>query len=365
MTASAVVPARRGAGALLRIAFNVFVTGGAVWFLWVLLRDIEIRAVVERLRHAGWGLVAVVIAANVVRLLLLGLRWEILVRKEAPVGYWATQEILMAGNFVQIVAPGLRVAGPVMRAFYLSKETGRPRARFYGTIVADQTANFSIFAAAMVVSGIITASRGQAGLTPGAGAGLMFALVGGLWVGRRQLLRFKHGDPSLMRQLLDRVMDPRGPHARPGSVRERFLSWWDHLLEALAHSMVGTGTFWPAIFVSAAVFLASALSQSLSCTAIGAPLTLAAGAFAVAAGAFIQMMAAAPGGPGVTEASLVVMLLALGLDAESAAAGTLLARIVNYAVVLPWGGVCFWRLQRHYGRVPDTEEEPEEAAARL
>src|SRR5262245_31373694 len=168
MTASAVAPARRKAGPVLRIAFNAFITLGALWFLWVLLRDIEIHAVVQRLVHAGGWPVLIVVLANIARLLLLGWRWEILVRKEAPVGYWATQEILMAGNFVQVVAPGLRVAGPLMRAYYLSKETGRPRARFYGTIVADQTANFSTFAAAMVVSGIITASRGQVGLTPGA-----------------------------------------------------------------------------------------------------------------------------------------------------------------------------------------------------
>ena len=79
-------------------------------------------------------------------------------------------------------------------------------------------------------------------------------------------------------------------------------------------------------------------------------------AFGISAAAFVQMLAAAPGGPGVTEASLVLIFMTLGMDPATAAAGSFLARIINYAVLIPWGGWCFWRLQKQYGSAPTTDE---------
>jgi uncharacterized protein (TIRG00374 family) len=257
----------------------------------------------------------------------------------------------MAGNFLGLVAPALRVAGPVLRAFYLSKETGRPRARFYGTIVADQTANFSVFAAAMMVSGVVTASEGTAGHSVATAAALMGALLGGLYVGQRHLTRLRNGEPSLLGRLTRAALSARmvSGWEKARRLGERFVAWWDHLLHALSESLVGQGTWWPAIGVSAALFLLLALAQSIACAAVGSPVSFARAAFAVSAAAFVQIMAAAPGGPGVTEASLVVIFMALGVDPASAAAATFLARLANYAVLIPWGGWCFFRCQRRYG----------------
>ncbi len=351
-------PAHRSA---LRLAFNLLVLGFAFWFLWRVLGDIGIVAVGRRLLEADAFLVLAVLAANVARFLLLALRWEILVRGEAPVGFAAIQSVLMAGNFVGLVTPVVRVAGPVLRAFYLSKETGRPRARFYGTIVADQTANFSIFATAMVVSGVITAGAGHEGISVASGAALLAALAGGLYVGWRHLSRIRNGETSQVVRFLrtaaaSRVVERIGGRWRAG---ERFIAWWEHLLEALAETLIGRRTWWPALGVSAVLFLLLAAAQALAFSAVGAPIGLASAAFAVSAASFIQILAAAPGGPGITEASLVVILLALGVDAESAAAGAFLARLMNYLVLIPWGGVCFYRLQRRYG----TVREPDDASA--
>jgi uncharacterized protein (TIRG00374 family) len=308
--------------------------------------------------------VLVVLAANVGRFLLLGARWEILVRKEAPLGFRSIVEILMAGNFLQLIAPVfVPVAGPVLRAYYLSKETGKPRARFYGTIVADQTANFSIFAVGMIVSGVMTAAEGTVGVSAGTGAALLLALVGGLYVGKRHLERFRDGEPSLLRRLMRSVVASRlfSRWDRAHRLVDRFIEWWDHLLEALSHSLLGSGTWWPAIGVSTALFLLLALAQHMACAAVGSPITFARAAFAVSGAAFVQILALAPGRVGVTEASLVGIFLALGLDPASATAATFLARMMNYAVLIPWGGLCFFRLQREYG--PAREEAPNGTAA--
>jgi uncharacterized membrane protein YbhN (UPF0104 family) len=143
---------------------------------------------------------------------------------------------------------------------------------------------------------------------------------------------------------------------------ERFVNWWDHLLEALTDSMVGKGTWWPAIGVSIALFFVQAWSMQVAFGAVGTQITLAQAAFGVSAAAFVQILAAAPGGPGVTEASLVLIFLALGLDPGSAAAGSLLSRLITYAVLIPWGGWCMWRLQKQYGRAPSSDGNGAEPA---
>ena len=105
--------------ALARVLFNIAIFGVSIWFLWSVLRDTGFEAVGRRLLEATPWLVAVTAAANLARYMLLGLRWEILVRTEAPMGYRPILSILMAGNFLQLVAPGFarstsprRPAGP-------------------------------------------------------------------------------------------------------------------------------------------------------------------------------------------------------------------------------------------------------------
>jgi uncharacterized protein (TIRG00374 family) len=347
---------------VFRIVFNLFVFSLAIWFLWSTLRDVGFEAVGNRLLSASPILVLAVLAANVGRFILLGLRWEIFVRSEAPVGFRSTVTVLMAGNFLGLMAPALRLAGPILRAYYLSKETGRPRARLYGTIVADQTANFSVFTAAMAVSGVLTAAEGRTGMSYAAALSIIGALLGGLYLGRRHLIRLKMGEPSLARRLLRLVFRPESDEALP-RMAHRFLDWWEHLLEALGISIVGRGTFLPGILVSGILFTLLAAAQSMAFAAVGSSLSLHRAAFAVSTAAFVQMLAAAPGGPGVTEASLVLIFLALGVDVETAAAGTFLARSMTYSVLVPWGGASLWYLQRRYGKARNSGSEAAPAEA--
>src|SRR4029453_1005528 len=134
---------------VLRIAFPCIVAALAVWFLWKVLGDDGLRGVAGRLLSLGLPPAVVATALTILRYLSLAFRWELLARREAPVGLAEITPVLMAGNFLSLLTPAVRVAGPILRAYYLSKETGRPRARFYGTIVADQVSNFAIYAAVL------------------------------------------------------------------------------------------------------------------------------------------------------------------------------------------------------------------------
>ncbi len=335
---------RRGRGALQR-AFTLAVTLLAIWFLWRTLRDVGFQQLGSRLRAASPGLVLIALALMGARFLTIAARWEILTRREAPVGLRRIAGVLMAGHFVSLVTPVMRIAGPILRAFYLSRETGLPRARFYGTIVADQTANFTAFAAAMACSGVLVALPEPWSVSPATGVGMLAALVGGLWVGWRSLRDVHLGRSSGLTRALETILG-RGDE---GTWRRRVVDWWDHLVRALSASLIGSGAWWPALTLSVLSFILLTAVQVVSWAAVGTPVGFVEGMFAVAGAGFIQILSAAPGGPGLTEASLILVALAIGLDKESAVAGVFLARAANYVVILAWGGGSFFRLQRRYG----------------
>jgi uncharacterized protein (TIRG00374 family) len=336
----------------LRHAFTAAVSALALWFLWKVLADIGLVHLWARLRKADGLLVALAIGLTVLRFLLLALRWEVLARREAPVGLRQITPVLMAGNFLALVTPALRVAGPILRAYYLSKETGRPRARFYGTIVADQTSNFSVYAVAASLAGLMVSLPERFRISPAVGGAMLGALVVGLTIGHWMLREVHAGKPSKVVVAFSRVLG----QGREGGWRQRFIAWWDHLMVALSASVIGSGAWWPSLGLSALIFMLVVAVQMLAFAAVGTHMGAIDASFAVAGAGFLQILAAAPGGPGITEASLIGVCLALGMDGESAAAGVLVARFVNYVVLLPWGGHAFLVLQRRYG-VPRSGAE--------
>jgi len=317
----------------------------ALWFLWRTLRDVGLQNLGSRLRSADPLLILAAVVITAVRFAIIAWRWEILSRREAPLGLRRIAPILMAGNFVSLVTPVVRIAGPILRAFYLSRETGLPRARFYGTIVADQTANFAAFTIAMSISGVAVSLPQPWRISVWSGLSLLAALCGGLWIGSRMLRQVAHGGEPRFTRFLAGALGQGAPE----SLRGRAYAWLDHLIRALASSLIGSGTWWPALALSGVAVILLAAVQIAAWSAVGTPVGLAQGIFAVTGAGFIQMMSAAPGGPGLTEASLILVALALGIDRESAVAGVFIARLANYLVILAWGGPVFLALQRRYG----------------
>jgi uncharacterized protein (TIRG00374 family) len=341
----------RSRGGAIRLLFTALIALLAVWFLWTVLRQAGLGNIKERMLGADVSLLALAMLLTIVRYLVLALRWEVLARREAPVGFGQIAPVLMAGNFLSLVTPAVRIAGPILRAWYLSRETGRPRARFYGTIVADQASNFTVYAAVFATCGAMVTMPGSFHISRAVGASLLAALVGGLSLGYWMLREVAVGRPSLLARAIRAVLG-EGPE---NGWKSRLIIWWEHLLHSLSGSVLSPGTWWPAMALSCLAYALTVAPQLVVFRAIGAPAGIAQVAFAIAGAGFAQILLAAPGGAGITEASLVAVFLALGMDNSSSAAGVILARMINYAVVAPWGGVCFFALQKKYGRPRDVE----------
>lgn len=330
---------------LIRIGFTLLVTSLALWYLWSVLSGVGLSALSSRLRHADLTLSAAVVAAIILRYLTMALRWEVLARRQAPVGLWQIASVMMAGSFVALVTPVVRIAGPILKAYYLSKETGRPRARFYGTIVADQAANFTIFGVVVCTAGAMASVPGEIRLTTLAGVSLLVALVLGLYLSYRMLKRISEGNETALGLALKAIFG----EGEKGGYRDRLVGWWEDLAQALAASVVGSPAWWQALAFSAAGYGLLIAGHAAAFHAVGADVTIGTVTLGIAAAGVAQVLVAAPNGPGVTEASLLGVFMAFGLDPETASAGVLLARFLNYAVLVPWGGISFLRLQRRYG----------------
>ncbi|HET9481071.1 MAG TPA: lysylphosphatidylglycerol synthase domain-containing protein, partial [Candidatus Polarisedimenticolia bacterium] len=191
---------------------------------------------------------------------------------------------------------------------------------------------------------------GRSGIGAAGGAVMLAALVAGLTVAWMLLRDVHRGGASRIGRMLRAVA---GEGSGDGW-RRRLIGWWEELVRALSGSVIGSGAWWPSLALSAVIFLAVVAVQMIAFVAIGSDVGFVQAVFAVAGAGFIQVMAASPGGTVVTEASLIGVFKAMGVDPEAAVVAVLLARFVNYLVLLPWGGVAFLRLQRRYGMPRET-----------
>jgi uncharacterized membrane protein YbhN (UPF0104 family) len=165
------------------------------------------------------------------------------------------------------------------------------------------------------------------------------------------LVEVERGNPSIVSRLLRLTLGA----GRPGGWRQRLIAWWEDLLHSLSGAATSPGRWWPAMAVSVASYAVTMATYFLCFQAVGAHVGIAETCFAISGAGIAQILLAAPGGAGVTEASLVAVFMALGQDAASAAAGVFLTRLINYAVVAVWGGAAFFMLQRRYGRPAPIE----------
>ena len=86
-----------------RLIFPCVIALLALWFLWKVLGDEGLRAVAGRLLSLNIMLAIAAAALTITRYLTLAFRWELLARREAPLGLRQITPVLMAGNFLSLV----------------------------------------------------------------------------------------------------------------------------------------------------------------------------------------------------------------------------------------------------------------------
>jgi len=142
-------------------------------FLWLALRDVDLRQVGRAMARANWLLlVAGSVPAYLATLWLRALRWRHLTDpiRRLPVApmFRATAVGFMANNLFP-----LRV-GEVLRAWYLARETGASGSALFGTVVLERVIDGLVF---LVLAGVVLSVYGGSGGEQGLALGLELPLL--------------------------------------------------------------------------------------------------------------------------------------------------------------------------------------------
>jgi uncharacterized protein (TIRG00374 family) len=121
---------------LKRILQITVIAGLTVFFIWLFLRNANLRQVGRILQSASFGWVALGFAANVAALMLRTIRWRILLDPDDPPPVFATFFANTVGYMFSIVLP-IRAAD-VARPALLSRRTSHRFSGALGTVLTER-----------------------------------------------------------------------------------------------------------------------------------------------------------------------------------------------------------------------------------
>ena len=280
-----------------KIVLVIACLAGVVW----LVISLDPARVLASARDADAGLLALSLVPLAARFLIWSIKATRIAGRHGQVRYRTVLRLILAGAFINLVTPAVKVGGGLYRAAGIRRETGWELPLAWGWTLADQVGNIL---GGLTLFGIAALAAGEPPFV-WAGAGALGAVVLFLLL-RRRIWRFTG---SRTRPLLE-------PLFGPGCSTFDLVT--DIGYAALSWSMLSVAC--------GLVFLALGAGGSIwQLTAV-----LAVGA---TAGALVGA-----GGLGVTELMLIGLFTQVGIDPAAAAAGTLLHRGILYALIIIAGG---------------------------
>lgn len=326
-------PAVRGAvgrirGAVLRVLILAACAAALVWTVGS-LGPRRIAALALQADPFWLGLSLVAVAA---RYLIWAAKWNLMMRRQGPVGYALTLRAILSGTLVNLVTPTAKLAGGVLRAAIVQRRVGWRLSVAYGWSLADQVTNVlgDLALAALLAIGASWTGGGAAWREELLSAGgavvglivLAIALRDWVW---RQARR-----PGVAR-LASRFT--------PSRFRtEGDTAGW---LEPLLAPSLRAGRAWRVLpldlGLGALSWFALCVASVLVFRSLGTDVPLFETAAALVLAAFAGTLSGAVGGVGATEVVLIGLYTGLGVPADAAAAAALLHRATYYAFSLLFG----------------------------
>jgi uncharacterized membrane protein YbhN (UPF0104 family) len=278
-----------------KMALVLACLAGLVW----LVASMDLRKALDAVRQADPILLAISLLPLAARFLIWNFKATRIARRHGQVRSVTVMRLILAGAFINLVTPTVKVGGGLYRAAGIRRETGWGFPRAYGWTLSDQVSNIL---GGLLLFGLTALAAGGRPFYWGGGVALFVVAV--FFVLRS---RFRREGGGRLRELLGPVLEPRTAELAG-----------DVTLAALAWSMlcVACGLVFHALGSSAPLMQLSAM------LAVGTTAGTLAGA----------------GGLGVTELALIGLLTRAGIDPAVAAAGALLHRGTLYAVVIIAGG---------------------------
>jgi uncharacterized protein (TIRG00374 family) len=321
----------RGGRRGLQLAVKWGLVGAALYFSWRLIAGMRWAELAARLVEADRPLVAASVFFLVLRFGLWDLRFRIAARRttrERVPGAVFGFSVILASAALNLLTPAARVLSGPLRARSFARVCRRSFGTFYGIVLYDQLAHQGVVSVMTCLAVLLAAvARGHGAL---GGAGLALLAVGVLGVILWSRRRGPFADNPVVRFLARRADRAEGSLQR---------------VYAEGHEAAGTfvrllgdsGMALRAAALGVTLFLANAVAQWLIFRALGQEVGVLAVVAVVALGNAAGMLAGTPGGIGTTEAAMIAVYVALGVDRATAGAATLLFRGLHYVLVVVVG----------------------------
>jgi len=328
---------------------GLVILAAAVYLMHRLVADIGWPEVRSRLGEARLALAAAGAACVALQFTLWAVRMRIAVRRvvDTPPG-WVVFLSLLATAAANFLIPFARLVGGLLRARYLSQASRptTPKRVFYGAVLFDQTVHLAVMGGMTLVA-LVTGSLllGRPVLAGSIALALAVAAVlATLWVRRRASGR--EGVVASFIRLLERLA--RGKEGAAGT----FFSGSEAAAKIYFRLLADGSLWWRTLGLGAGLFLALASAQWLSFLALGEAIDPLLVVVTLALGLSAGVLLGTPGGLGTTEATMIALYAALGVDGVDAASAVLLFRGLQYAVVLGLGLPAMVLLELHTVALP-------------
>lgn len=349
------IPTRRGkVWAQRLLALVVF--AGAVYLVHRLVAEVGWEEVRERLARARPHLVALAVACFLVQLSFWAARQRLSVRRitGTPRG-WVVALALVATAAANFLLPFARLLGGLLRARYLSRTSSprTPKRIYYAAVLFDQLVH-SVVMGSVTVAGLLGAALvlGRTSVALGIAAALLAAGLGVvIWYRRRAGAVGRKG-------AFVRFVERRAER-REGMIG-KVLAGSETAARIFLRLIRSGRLWWQTLALGFGVFAAVTAAQWAVFRALGAdvhPLVVVA---TVTMGLSAGVLLGTPGGLGTTEATMIALYGAFGVDRVVAASAVLLFRGLQFSVVLGLGLPSMAVLELYSLRVRGREEEEDE-----
>lgn len=283
------------------------------------------RDTFRQLRQANLGYFLLALAAFHAGFLLRCLRWRVLLvnagRDRSQLvrlpSFPALVGIMYRAWFVNTVT--VAQAGDVYRCFLLKRRTGTSLTLAVGTIVVERLVDLIVVAALLLPA--ISLAFGQQ--MPGDIRWILLAAVATMLIGPVLLAALPRLGPGITNRLPSRIASIFARFSAAISASLRRIP----LLTALS---IGS-------------WLGEGVMLSLVAPAVGVSLPLAQAMAIALVTALLTIIPVTPGGLGVADAGMLLLLERFGVATAAAAALTLLSRAITIGSVIASGGLlCLW-----------------------
>ncbi len=342
---------------------KVLVFALALGALYYVFRRIGLRRILAAMGRTDRIAIAQSAGLFLSVFLMWAVRWQVIMRARSPRSLVKVFPILMAGVFGNIVTPGARVGGEPIRAYYMSKSLGGDKSACLGTVLVDKFANWVVYMGFLLASLTFVIVRVSLPLAYKVVMAALVALVvvpvlsglllrehigahGGL-TGR--VLRWLYNFPLL------RVLRRRFPTYQ--HFEDYAIGRLESLWEPIARTAGSPLTLVVICLLSAVSWVLFCLAHYALFVGLGADIGFMRVLVIVTVTTFLSDMSIAPGGAGFTEAIMIGLCAAFGVDPSKAAAVTLISRGLFYLFGLGLGGLCLVGLSFIYGRKPDHDDK--------